>query len=365
MMLGSRRTTRSATLGSGAAGKKPPPAPLAPIKETSHQPASPAVPPMAKKFAAMSVSNSPPAEVDEWEVRPGGMLVQKRDPGADVAARPPPPPIRLRVKYGAASHEVLISPQASFGELKKVLSVQTGLHPQDQKLLYKDKERDSAAFLDMTGVKDRSKIVLVEDPTGQARRLLEMSRNAKFEKAAKSIKQVTTEVDKLAKQVSLLESIIGKGKKVAESDVVSLTEQLMNQLLKLDAIVADGEVKQQRKSQVVRVQKYVETLDMLKIKNSALRAGSQTPPQKPQPPPTMENSRNPYHQQSPQQRQYQQQKKPSEPQVVMTTTNWETFDLLSSTPSTSSATYTTMMATSTPATAAPPPPPARFNWELL
>lgn len=360
MMLGSRRTTRSATLGSGAGGKKPPPSPLAPIKESPHQPSSPAVPPMAKKFAALSVSNSPPAEVDEWEVRPGGMLVQKRDPGADVAARPPPPPIRVRVKYGGASHEVLISPQASFGDLKKKLSALTGLHPQDQKLLYKDKERDSAAFLDMTGVKDRSKIVLVEDPTGQARRLLEMSKNAKLEKAAKSVKQVTTEVDKLAKQVSLLESIIGKGKKVTESDVVSLTEQLMNQLLKLDAIVADGEVKQQRKTQVVRVQKFVETLDMLKIKNSALRADNQTPPHKPQPPPT-ENSRNPYNLQ---QRQYQQQKKPSEPQVVMNTANWETFDLLSSAPSTSSATYTTM-ATSTPVTAAPQPPPARFNWELF
>lgn len=50
--------------------------------------------------------------------------------------------------------------------------------------------------------------------------------------------------------MSALESIISKGKKVAESDVISLIEQLMNQLLKLDGIMGDGDVKLQRKMQV-------------------------------------------------------------------------------------------------------------------
>lgn len=89
------------------------------------------------------------------------------------------------------------------GELKKLLSERTGLHPQDQKLLFKDKERESSAYLDTSGVKDRSKIVLVEDPAGQARRFLEMRKNAKMEKAAKSITQISVEVDKLATKVGL------------------------------------------------------------------------------------------------------------------------------------------------------------------
>ncbi|KAJ0699766.1 putative BAG domain-containing protein [Helianthus annuus] len=42
----------------------------------------------------------------------------------------------------------------------------------------------------------------------------------------------------------------------------------MNQLPKLDGITADGDVKLHRKMQVKRVQKYVETLDVSKIKNS-------------------------------------------------------------------------------------------------
>ena len=87
------------------------------------------------------------------------------------------------------------------GELKKMLSGPTGLHHQDQKLLYKDKERDSNAFLDMAGVKDRSKIVVMEDPISQEKRYLEMRRNAKMEKASKSISEISLEVDRLAGQV--------------------------------------------------------------------------------------------------------------------------------------------------------------------
>lgn len=50
--------------------------------------------------------------------------------------------------------------------------------------------------------------------------------------------------------MSALESIINKGGKVAETDVLTLTELLMNQLLKLDGIMGDGDVKLQRKMQV-------------------------------------------------------------------------------------------------------------------
>ena len=85
-----------------------------------------------------------------------------------------------------------------------MLSGPTGLHHQDQKLLFKDKERDSKVFLDVAGVKDRSKIVLVEDPISQEKRYLEMRKNAKMEKASKSISEISLEVDRLAGQVFTL-----------------------------------------------------------------------------------------------------------------------------------------------------------------
>lgn len=53
--------------------------------------------------------------------------------------------------------------------------------------------------------------------------------------------------------MSALESIITRGKKVTEQDVVTLIEKLMNQLLKLDGIMGDGDVKLQRKMQVISI----------------------------------------------------------------------------------------------------------------
>ncbi|KAF7148564.1 hypothetical protein RHSIM_Rhsim03G0177200 [Rhododendron simsii] len=217
----------------------------------------------------------------EWEVRPGGMLVQKRTDSDQT--RIPPPTVRVRVKYGSVYHEVNISSQASFGELKKMLSGPTGLHHEDQKLMYKDKERDSKQFLDIVGVKDRSKMVLVEDPISQEKRYLAMKRTAKMEKASKSISDISLDVDRLAGQVSALESVIYKGGKVEEKMLLNLIEMLMNQLIKLDGIVADGDVKLQRKMQVRRVQKYVEILDVLKVKNSTPTSNGSEIPQQPSP----------------------------------------------------------------------------------
>lgn len=44
--------------------------------------------------------------------------------------------------------------------------------------------------------------------------------------------------------------VIKKGGKVAEKDLAKVIELLMNELIKLDGIVAEGDVKLQRKMQV-------------------------------------------------------------------------------------------------------------------
>ncbi|XP_062153583.1 BAG family molecular chaperone regulator 1 [Alnus glutinosa] len=318
-----------------------------------------------------------PGGTAEWELRPGGMLVQKREAGSDRSSAPAPT-IRVRVKYGSIYHEINISSQATFGELKKLLSGPTGLHHEDQKLIYKDKERDSKAFLDTAGVKDRSKIVLVEDPISQERRYVEMRRNAKMEKASKFISEISLEVDRLAGQVSALESVINKGGKVAETNVLTLIELLMSQLLKLDGIMADGDVKLQRKMQVRRVQKCVETLDMLKIKNSMPNSnGGQNPIQhhprqsngarsapihEQQPKHSNGHRLTPIQEQQPrhslghspnnQQLQQQQQQSRHSTSGVVVTTKWETFD--------SAPALAPHPSTSTSTTVQP-----KFNWEFF
>lgn len=322
----------------------------------------------------------------EWEMRPGGMLVQMRTADSDRNSVLVPT-IRVRVKYGSIYHEVNISSQATFGELKKMLSGLTGLHHQDQKLFYKDKERDSKAFLDIVGVKDKSKIVLVEDPISQEKRLLEIRKNAKMEKAAKSISEISLEVDRLAGRVSAFETIISKGGKVAETDVLSLIELLMNQLLKLDGIMADGDVKLQRKMQVKRVQKYVETLDLLKVKNSMPSSNGGHAPVQPQQKHSngqqQKHSNGHNHRLAPIQEQQQeqarnsngnslalyqeqQQQQPSRNSTsgVVVTTNWELFDSvppLIPVPSTSTSTSPPPHPSVTNNNSGPP----KFNWEFF
>lgn len=51
----------------------------------------------------------------EWELRPGGMVVQRRtDDSSNV-----PHDIRVRVKYGSVHHEISINSQSTFGNKKR------------------------------------------------------------------------------------------------------------------------------------------------------------------------------------------------------------------------------------------------------
>ncbi|KAG8054288.1 hypothetical protein GUJ93_ZPchr0001g31468 [Zizania palustris] len=109
----------------------------------------------------------------EWEVRPGGLLVQKRrspedddgvsSPGADA--------ILVRVSTGWQWHDVSIDSTATFGDLKVMLSLVTGLWPREQRLLYRGKERDDGDHLHMVGVQDKDKVLLLEDPAVKERKL--------------------------------------------------------------------------------------------------------------------------------------------------------------------------------------------------
>ena len=82
-----------------------------------------------------------------------------------------------------------------------MLAEVTGLHPQHQKLIFKDKERESNSFLDVSGVKEGSRIVLIQDIISLEKKLQESRRNSNMDLALKSVTQITMEVDKLVCQV--------------------------------------------------------------------------------------------------------------------------------------------------------------------
>lgn len=216
------------------------------------------------KGALSGSSDNAGGSVD-WELRPGGMLVQKRDP--NVAAALAGPMIKVKVSYGLSFHEVSIAAHSTFGDLKKALVQDTGLQPKQQRLLYKGKEKDNSDYLNEAGVKEKSKIILIEDPASREKRLIDLRRNEAIAKACKAIADIKQEVDKLAGQISVVEGAVLSGKQLPDNEFSGPTELLMCQLLKLDGIKADGDANLQRRILVRRVQKYVETLDALKIRN--------------------------------------------------------------------------------------------------
>lgn len=88
------------------------------------------------------------------------------------------------------------------GEMKKLLTAETGLQPAEQRLIFRGRERENGEYLDICGVKDRSKLILVQDPASIERRFIEMRKNAKIQSAHRAISDLSVEVDQLAEQVN-------------------------------------------------------------------------------------------------------------------------------------------------------------------
>lgn len=218
---------------------------------------------------ATSTTKEVEAEAEEvkWETRPGGMLVQKRDETA-IAGTTAASDLRVRVSYGALRFHISIDSRATFGDLKKLVAGESGLEPGDQRLEFRGKERVNSEFLDRCRIKHRSKVILTENPHSKERRLVQMRLHAKIRAAHRAIFDVAVVVHSLADQVCAIEKSIENGNKVAEVQMTTLVELLMRQAVKLDAITAQGDSSTEKMLQGKRIQKCVETLDMLKASNT-------------------------------------------------------------------------------------------------
>ncbi|XP_061366425.1 BAG family molecular chaperone regulator 4-like [Gastrolobium bilobum] len=218
------------------------------------------------KKSPRSAGNSPPNDEIEWEMRPSGMFVQRREVGVDD--RNDGPMIIISVAFGSSHHEVFLPAQSTFWDVKKLLAHKTGLQPEEQRLFFKGKETENEDHLHMEGVKDKSKLLLLEDAASKERKLEETRKHNEMLKASEAVAGVRAEVDMLSERVSALEVAVDGGTRVSDKEFVVSTELLMRQLLKLDGIEAEGEAKLQRKTEVRRVQEFVDTVDSLKARNS-------------------------------------------------------------------------------------------------
>lgn len=89
------------------------------------------------------------------------------------------------------------------GDVKKALVQKTGLEASELKILFRGVEKDDAEQLQAAGVKDASKLVLVEDPNKRVEQVEQPPVVTKeMTKAIAAVIAVTGEVDKLSDRVS-------------------------------------------------------------------------------------------------------------------------------------------------------------------
>ncbi|KAM3309378.1 BAG family molecular chaperone regulator 4 [Capsicum chacoense] len=201
----------------------------------------------------------------DWEVRPGGLLVQKRVGVFVEENSVAGPMIKIKVSYDSCYHDVIVPAESTFGNLKKILCERTGLHPNVQRLLFQGKEKDENECLHIAGVKDMSKVILMEDPASKELKKIQVN-----SVSCEAIARVRVEVDKLSHKVVAIEEAVKRGTRVEDREFVVLTELFMIQLLTLDSIEAEGEARTQRRKEVHRIQSFVDMLDNFKARNSKL-----------------------------------------------------------------------------------------------
>lgn len=201
----------------------------------------------------------------DWEVRPGGLLVQKRVGVSVEENSVADPMIKIKVSYDSCYHDVIVPAESTFGNLKKILCERTGLHPNVQRLLFQGKEKDENECLHIAGVKDMSKVILMEDPASKELKKIQVN-----SVSCEAIARVRVEVDKLSHKVVAIEEAVKRGTRVEDREFVVLTELFMIQLLTLDSIEAEGEARTQRRKEAHRIQSFVDMLDNFKARNSKL-----------------------------------------------------------------------------------------------
>ncbi|KAK0578215.1 hypothetical protein LWI29_006844 [Acer saccharum] len=225
----------------------------------------------------MNVSNNS-IEPIEWETRPSGMLVQRRDGDGDgdnhqvedaaAAASSLVLNIKINVAHGPSTYEVHVPAFSTFGDVKKAIMEQLGLVLQQPKILFRGKEKEDSEHIHTSGVRENSKLLLLGELMSKEEQREEVPDSEEMRKALQAVAGVKTEIDKLSERMDVLEVAVNCGTKIVVEKFDVSTELLMRQLLKLDGIEAEGEAKMQRKAEVRRVQKFHEALNNLKARNS-------------------------------------------------------------------------------------------------
>lgn len=88
-------------------------------------------------------------------------------------------------------------------DLRSAVAEKLGLKLETHKLLFRGKEKEDDEFLEPAGVKENSKVLLVEDTPCEPEIHEEVKETSVPSKGGEAVAQVKKEVDKLAEQVDV------------------------------------------------------------------------------------------------------------------------------------------------------------------
>ncbi|KAK5836809.1 BAG family molecular chaperone regulator 4 [Gossypium arboreum] len=179
------------------------------------------------------------SEESDWEVRPGGMLVQLRDH-------------RKEEEEDDDDH-------THHNHNHETAAASSGGPMINSDPAHSPAQLSAQSYFDNTASKE--KMTNTKD-----NKVEEVKESEEISKAFAAVAGVRKEVDKLSERVAALEVAVNSGTKVTDEEFVVPAELLMRELLKLDGIEAEGEARLQRKAEVRRIQKYHEI--QLKTRNS-------------------------------------------------------------------------------------------------
>ncbi|KAJ0699568.1 putative Ubiquitin-like domain, BAG domain, Ubiquitin-like domain superfamily [Helianthus annuus] len=168
--------------------------------------------------------------------------------------------INIKVSFGSNKFDVFTTPQSTFGDLKGVIAKETGLDPTALNVLFRGKENDDHESLLTAGVKDNSKVTLIENTSTEnddLEKVEEIKENIEeVSRGLEAVNRVREENNQFEEQVLSFDTVVYSGTQVADKDFIFLTEMLMRQLLKLDGIDAEGEGRIQRRLEVTFFYRY-------------------------------------------------------------------------------------------------------------
>lgn len=83
------------------------------------------------------------------------------------------------------------------GDVKSLLVHRTGLQPEEQQLFFGGKEKDNEGHLHAEGVRDMSKLLLLEDASSEERKHEEIRKHNEMLKASEAVAEVSYEASTL------------------------------------------------------------------------------------------------------------------------------------------------------------------------